>query len=174
MSWSAASMSLLALVSVGLWTLRVTIAARGQRMVAAAVAAVEAIVFALVFSNLVADLGSWDRVAGYGAGVAAGTIVGLAMNDRFNPGATIIEAVVAGDGAELRRSLHARGWPATSMPASGVSGAATVLFLAVPTKSAGEVLDVIRSVAPDAFWTTRPATSLHQPVTAPATVPATA
>jgi len=156
-SAEATVMALLAMVSVGLWTLRVALAARGRRLAGAAVAAVEAVVFAMVFSSLVGDLESWDRVAGYAAGVAVGTVGGLVVNDRMNPGGTVVEAVVPGDGAELRQAFHARGWPATAVPAAGVHGPATVLYLVVRSQRADTVLDVVRAVAPQAFLSTRPA-----------------
>ena len=152
---------MLAMASVGLWTLRVALAARGRRLVGAAVAAGEAVVFALVFSSLVSDLGSWDRLAGYAIGVAVGTVVGLMVNDRLNPGAAIVEVVVPGEGEGLRAAFYARGWPATAMPAAGFRGAVTVLFLVVRTRRVDEVLDLIQATAPDAFWTTRPATAAH-------------
>ena len=115
-------MALLAMASVGLWTLRVALAAAGRRLAGAAVAAVEAVVFTLAFSNLVANLGSWERIAGYAIGVAAGTVAGLAINDRLSPGHAMIEIFVSGNGEDLRLALHACGWPATSMTACGVNG----------------------------------------------------
>ena len=154
-------MPVLAIVSVGLWTLRVAVAARGRRGLSAIVAAVEAVVFALVFSSLVSDLSSWDRIVGYGAGVAVGTVVGLVVSDRLNPGGVVVEVVVPGSGDELRQAFLARGWPATTIPAGGVHGDATLLFLVVRTGHADEILDLVEAVAPGAFWTTRPATSVH-------------
>jgi uncharacterized protein YebE (UPF0316 family) len=154
-------MAVLAVVCVGLWTLRVALAARGRRIAGAGVAAAEAVIFALVFSNLVGNLGSWDRIAGYGVGVAVGTVVGLVANDRLNPGGAVVEVVVPGDGSELRQAFHSRGWPATSMPADGFNGAVTLMFLVVRTRRTSEVLDLIRVTAPDAFWTVRPATAVH-------------
>ena len=161
MSWGTATMPLLAFLSVGLWTLRVALAARGRRGPSAIVAAVEAVVFALVFSSLVSDLGSWDRVVGYGVGVALGTVGGLIVSDRLNPGGVRIEVVVPGCGEALKQAFRTRGWPATTIPAGGVHGDATLLFLVVRSGHIDEVLDVVASVAPDAFWTTRPVTSVH-------------
>jgi len=154
---NAGSMCLLAMVSVGLWTLRVALAARGRRALGAAVAAGEALVFALVFSTLVAELGSWDRLAGYAVGVAVGTVGGIAVNDRVTAGGSVVEVVVPGDGHALRTAFCERGWPYTAMPASGMRGAATVLFLVIRSRHTAEVLDVVRRVQPEAFWATRPA-----------------
>lgn len=159
MSAGAVSMGALAFVSVGLWTLRVSLTARGRKVESAAVAAIEAVVFALVFSELVSDLDSWDRVLGYAIGVAVGTVAGLIVNERVNHGGVVIEAVVAGDGAALRYALHADGWPATSLPAIGVRGQATMVFVAVPVKRAHEVLSLIHATAPDAYWSVRHASA---------------
>jgi uncharacterized protein YebE (UPF0316 family) len=161
MSWGAAAMALLAMVSVGLWTLRVALAASGRRLTGAAVAAIEAVVFALAFSNLVANLGSWERIAGYAVGVAVGTVAGLVINDRMNPRAAVVEVVVRGDGHELRQALHSRGWPATTMPARGISGPAAILLLVVHANRTHDVLRVVRAIAPHALWTVRPATGFH-------------
>ena len=152
-------MALLAMVSVGLWTLRVALAASGRRLAAATVAALEAVVFALAFSNLVGHLGAWQRIAGYAIGVAIGTVGGLAINDRLDRGAAVVEVVVPGHGERLRDTLHARGWPATTMPARGVSGQATVVFLVVRANRTREVLQVVRTTAPGALWMVRRATT---------------
>ncbi|MDQ4133264.1 MAG: hypothetical protein M3179_08685, partial [Actinomycetota bacterium] len=50
------TMAGLAVASVGLWTLRVALAARGRKLAGAMVAAVEAIVFATAFTRLASDL----------------------------------------------------------------------------------------------------------------------
>ena len=154
-------MALLAVVSVGLWTLRVALAAGGRRVAAAIVAAVEAVVFALAFSNLVANLGSWARLAGYAIGVAVGTVAGLAINDKLSHGAAVIEVIVPGDALGLGQALHARGWPATTTAACGVNGQATVVLLVVRQRRTREVLEVVRACAPHALWTVRPVTAAH-------------
>ena len=161
MSASAVLMAALAFVSVALWTLRVAFAARGRKLACAAVAAVEAVVFALVFSRLVADLGSWDRIAGYALGVAVGTAAGLLVNERTSQGGVVVEAVVPGDGEALRAALHAHGWPATAIPAAGLRGPATLVFVAVPATRKEHVVELITSTDPDAFWAVRTATAYH-------------
>ena len=60
---AAGAMTLLAITSVGLWTLRVALTARGRRAIGAAVAH-EAVIFAVAFTNVAAHLDSPARVAG--------------------------------------------------------------------------------------------------------------
>lgn len=84
---SGAVLAAMALGSVGLWTLRVAFAARGRKVLGAGTAAVEAVVFAIAFSNLAANLDSPIRVLGYAIGVAGGTLLGLAVDEWTSRGA---------------------------------------------------------------------------------------
>lgn len=79
------TLMLMSMGSVGLWTLRVTMAAHDRRIVAAAVAAVESIVFAVSFSQLVADLEQIHRLVGYSSGVAIGTYAGMVISRHVPP-----------------------------------------------------------------------------------------
>jgi uncharacterized protein YebE (UPF0316 family) len=78
-----AALTVLASVSVSLWTIRVALTARGRRCSAAIVSSVEAITFVLAFGRALASLDSPVRMAAYGVGVGAGTLLGLAAEQRF-------------------------------------------------------------------------------------------
>ena len=119
-SWLAAGgMALLAITSVGLWTLRVALTARGRRSIGATVAAVEAVIFAVAFTNVAAHLDSPVRVAGYAAGVAFGTVLGLTADRRLSPGVSEVDIVVPGRDTDTAERLHQLGWPTTTFPARG-------------------------------------------------------
>lgn len=70
----------LAVGSVGLWTLRVALTARGSRILGSAVAATEAVVFVLAFSHVTGSLNAPVQIAIYGAGVGLGTFLGLSVD----------------------------------------------------------------------------------------------
>lgn len=149
----ALKMTSLALVSVGLWTLRVALTAKSRRLAGAAIAAVEASVFALVFASLVSDLDRPGRIIGYALGVAMGTLIGMTADKRMSPGQSALRIVVAGSGAPLLDALRGRGWPATGVPASGLQGQATMLMIAVDDSCLDSLMEDVRRLAPDAFWT---------------------
>lgn len=153
MSTEALAMVALAMTSVGLWTLRVAIAARGMKILCAGVAAVEAVVFALTFSHLVTDLGSPSRLIGYAVGVAAGTALGLTANDHMTPGHTELQLIAPGHQTSLVDSLHDLGWPATWSVASGPDGPVTMVWLTVDDPDVARLVGHVHDVAPDAFWT---------------------
>lgn len=155
MSYQVPMMFSLAVLSVAMWTIRVAVAARGQRLASAGVAATEAVVFALTFSHLVSDLGSPVRVASYAGGVAAGTMVGLLVNDRVSRSQSEVQIMAPGDETDLVAALRARGWPATAAGVTGPRGAVTMVWLTVPTGSVRDVQRVADDCAPAAFTTVR-------------------
>jgi uncharacterized protein YebE (UPF0316 family) len=145
----------LALLSVSLWTFRVSITARGLKLASAAMAAVEAVVYLQAFSRLMTDLGSPGRVLGYAAGVAVGTAVGLVLDDRTARGHTELHLIALGDRTDLIDQFRERGWPATSSTAIGPEGPVTMMWLTVADTSVRQLTEQVRRIAPDAFWTMR-------------------
>jgi uncharacterized protein YebE (UPF0316 family) len=78
-----ASLTVLASCSVSLWTIRVALTARGRRRAAAVAASIEAVTFVVAFGRALDSLDSPIRMAAYGLGVGAGTLLGLAAEQRF-------------------------------------------------------------------------------------------
>ncbi len=111
----AAGLSLLACLSVSLWTLRVTIAAAGRKLAAAAVAGVESLVFVLAFGTVLSSLQDPVRIAAYGLGVAGGTLLGMVVDERLSNGRALVRLVVDGSGIEETSRLRDHGWPATRL-----------------------------------------------------------
>ena len=150
---AAGAMALLAVASVGLWTLRVAVTARGRRAIAATVAAVEAVVFAVAFTNVAAHLDSPVRIAGYAGGVAFGTVLGLTADRRLSAGVSEVDIVVPGRDPHTTEHLRRLGWPATTLAADGPSGPMTLIRIAVDDVRLAELTAAVQQIAPDAFWT---------------------
>jgi uncharacterized protein YebE (UPF0316 family) len=161
--WFADSlgMAALAMGSVALWTVRVALAARGRKFVGAGVAAVEALVFALAFTHLAAALDAPERVGGYGLGVAAGTLLGLAADERLTRSRSEVRAVVPGSDLALVDHLHSEGWPVTWSSAGGPDGTVTMLFVALDDRHAPDVVAELRALRPGAFVTVHRLGAVH-------------
>jgi len=143
----------LAIVSVSLWTLRVALTARGRKVAGAVTAGLEAVVFILVFSRAAADLAAIERLLGYAAGVAIGTLVGVALDERLSAGQSEVRVVTEGRDLTLVRALHEDGWPVTWVPGRGPEGDVTVAFVAADDKRLPTLVKALRESAPQAFWT---------------------
>jgi uncharacterized protein YebE (UPF0316 family) len=164
---SGAAMAALAVLSVGLWTLRVAVTARGRKLLSAIVAAVEALVFAVAFTSLASRLDAPGPVVGYAVGVAGGTLLGLFLDEHVSRGESEIRVVVHGRQARLPEALHRLGWPATSLVAEGPAGPVTLAFVDVDDARVPDLISSLQELVPDAFWTVHRLRRTH-PVALPA------
>ena len=75
-------LAVLAGLTVSLWTVRVALTARRRRYAGALVATAEALAFATVFARVIESVDSPLQLAAYGLGVGAGTLAGVAIDER--------------------------------------------------------------------------------------------
>lgn len=148
-----AGLTALASGSVSLWTLRVTAAAAGRKLTAAVIAGVESLLFALAFAAVLTSLQDPVRIGAYAVGVAAGTLVGLTLDERLSTGQSLVRVVVDGAGDPVSAALRAHGWPATRSVADGVNGAVAVLTVAVDDRALPALARDLDRLAPHGFRT---------------------
>jgi hypothetical protein len=127
--WAGVATAALAMSSVGLWTLRVALTARGRKLLGAAVASAEAVVFAVAFTSLAANLDSPVLLGSYATGVAGGTLLGLVADERLSAGAPV-DAPAEGRPPHVA-DVPCPETPVTASPGRGSDGAVTVIWVAV-------------------------------------------
>jgi uncharacterized protein YebE (UPF0316 family) len=143
----------LVVLEVAVWQVRVALATRGRKRIAAPLGAVNAVISVVALGQVVTHLDRPENVAGYALGVAIGVYVGVAADGRLAGDPVEYRVVLCGDGAGPAAELRARGWPVTVQPAVGLRGPATMLFVVV---DAGRTADIERDLAqfaPDGFRT---------------------
>jgi uncharacterized protein YebE (UPF0316 family) len=151
--WGSLHLAGLAVLSVGLWTLRVALTARGRKVAGSITAGLEALVFLLAFSSVLADLHAIERVVGYAVGVGTGTLLGVFLDERLSAGQSEVRIVTPGRELNLVRELHGLGWPVTWTRGHGPLGEVTVAFVAVDDTRLARFLKDLQARAPDEFWT---------------------
>jgi uncharacterized protein YebE (UPF0316 family) len=144
----------LAVGGVTLWTFRLAVTARGSRALGSLLAATEAMLFVVAFSRLMGSFDSPHLVISYGAGVAVGTMLGLALDTRLNPQLARLDIFdPTGDAiGAVARSGHAF----TVSNGVGSHGQVSVASLVISEPRIQEVLDAVRAEGTDAFWTVSP------------------
>jgi uncharacterized protein YebE (UPF0316 family) len=158
------TMAGLAMASVGMWTLRVALTARGRKAAGAIVAAAEAVVFALAFTRLASGLDAPERVAAYAVGVAVGTVLGLAIDERLSAGQSELRVVVPGPGTPLVQALERFTCSTTSLGAAGPEGPVTLVFVTVSDSRLAALVETVRRIVPEASWTVHPLDKGHASV----------
>jgi uncharacterized protein YebE (UPF0316 family) len=151
--WGFLQMTALAMLSVGLWTMRVALTARARKLAGSLVAGLEALVFLLAFSRVLSNMDAVERVVGYAVGVGAGTLLGLFLDERLSSGQSEVRVVSRGRDLRVVRDLQGLGWPVTWTRGRGPAGEVTVAFVAVDDSRLGRFLKDLESRAPEEFWT---------------------
>jgi uncharacterized protein YebE (UPF0316 family) len=155
--WSApvqpVLIAVLVVLEVAVWQVRVALATRGRKQIAAVLGAVNAVISVVALGQVVTNLDRPANIAGYALGVAVGVYLGVAVDGRFAGDPVEYRVVLPGDGTRSLEQLRVRGWPATAQPAIGLGGPATVLFVVVDAGRTAEVERDLEELAPDGFRT---------------------
>ena len=92
--------AVLVILEVAVWQVRVALATRGRKRIAAVLGAVNAVLSVVALGQVVTHLDRPVNVAGYAVGVALGVYLGVVVDGRFVVGH---RRVVCGD--QLQRQL---------------------------------------------------------------------
>ena len=153
------ALAALAVLSVGLWTLRVAVTARGNPLLGATLAAIEATVFIVAVSKLLTDFDSPARIAAYGVGVAVGTLIGMRLDTVVNPRLVRVDIVSPGSG--VVDALTRERIPHTLSHGLGASGPVVIVSVAALQREVDRVTKIVRSSDPQAFWTVASLTGMR-------------
>ena len=159
--WPALAVAALRATDVTLTTVRTVLVVQSKRWAAAGVAGAEAGVWLSAAGIVFADT-SPARVAGFVAGVAAGTAIGVSLIERLKVGSTTVrvyvpatqvgaDGVTVVDGTRVADAIRQAGFAATVFTGQGRDGPVDMVLSTVPRRKAEQVLAAARTVDEDAF-----------------------
>lgn len=156
--WPALAVAGLRAADVSMNVFRVVFVVQGRQALAATAAGTEAGIWLAAAGIVLLDL-TWMRAAGFVAGVALGTVIGMELTARLKLGMKTVRIYVhieEGDrpyldGHDVARALHHAGYRATVFRGEGYRGPVDMVLSTVRYREAEEVLALARSVAPNSF-----------------------
>ena len=138
------------ILDVSIGTVRIILLARGDKL-SILLGFVESLVWIVVISGVMQNLGNPASYVGWAAGFAAGTFVGLQLESRLAIGTLLVRIITPNDSSALHDTLSAAGFGVTSVDAHGSKGNVQLIYTIIPRKHLQSVLDTIRAVEPTAF-----------------------
>lgn len=154
-------------VTIG--TIRIIFISRGKKSIAPLLGFAETFVWIVVVSQIVRTIsGIWSFV-GYAAGFAAGTLVGMFVEEHLAIGTLIVRTILPGSTTELVSSLHAAGFGVTSFPATGAQGHVTIIYTIIKRRDLETVVSIIHSLHPRAFLSIEQVSSAQEGIFPPGT-----
>ncbi len=136
---------------VTLGTFRIIFTSRGKRTLAPIFGFVEVFIWIVAISQIMKNVNNIAAYLGYAAGFAAGTFIGLSLEEKMAIGTLIVRVIVKQDPGELVQQLHDTGYGVTFVDAHGVSGKVSLIYTILKRRDVAKVLEIINALHPKAF-----------------------
>jgi uncharacterized protein YebE (UPF0316 family) len=153
---------------VTLGTMRIIYISRGRRKLAPLLGGVEVFIWVVVIAQIVKTAHGWPAYLGYAAGFAAGTYIGILLEDRLAIGTLIVRVILAEQGEALAAELHGAGYGVTVVDGRGSLRPVKLVYTIVNRKDLAEVTQIIHRTCPGAFLSVEEVRAVEQGIFPPA------
>jgi uncharacterized protein YebE (UPF0316 family) len=149
--WGPIVIFCLRIVDVSLDTMRVLLAVRGSRGVAAILGFFQALIWIVAVGNAIKHLDSIWHVLGYAGGYGMGTMIGITIERALAYGLSTVRIVSRYGGVEIAEALRERGYGVTEMPGYGREGRVEIITSTVQRQHLDEVMEIVDRFDPNAM-----------------------
>ncbi|MDD2353095.1 MAG: DUF5698 domain-containing protein [Candidatus Caldatribacteriota bacterium] len=140
-------------VDVSLGTFRVQMIVNRKKIAAGIIGFVEILIFILVVSKVIQDIGNWMNVLAYCAGFAAGNIVGISITEKFSHDIISIGVISKDHWPEIEQRLREEGFGVTRNLGYGLQGEIQVLRIITSRNLFPKIRDIALEYDRKAFIT---------------------
>jgi uncharacterized protein YebE (UPF0316 family) len=141
------------LTDVSLGTLRHVFISKGFRKIVPFLGFFEVLIWIIVVAQVMQNLSNWVCYIAYAGGFAAGTYVGLLIEEKLALGLQVIRVITNQNSDELIAELKNSNHGLTIVDAQGAVGPVKMIFTIIKRKDVPQVVDKIATFLPNAFFT---------------------
>ena len=154
---SALLIFILRLIDQSLTTIRALVVTK-KPFLGAFIGLIESAIWILAVSQVIKDINDPVLIAAYAFGFAGGTLLGIQLEKFIGIGSAVVRVFSPSKSARVAKKLRKKGFMVTEINAKGRDGAVTISWCIVPRRKVRKVLQIVKSVNPDAYVTTDLAT----------------
>lgn len=140
------------LTDVSLGTLRHVFISKGYRKIVPILGFFEVLIWIIVVAQVMQNLSNWVCYIAYAGGFAAGTYVGLRIEEKLALGLQVVRIITKQNCDILISELRSENYGVTIVDAEGGSGPVKMIFTIVKRKSVRVVIEKIKNNNPNAFY----------------------
>ncbi|MDD5025034.1 MAG: DUF5698 domain-containing protein [Methanoregula sp.] len=151
------------ILDVSMETIRVVFISRGIRLYATVIAFVEIVIWLLAVEVVMRDLSNIGNFLAFTFGFAAGTYIGLLVEERLSIGMVIIRIITTGEPVDAIVSyLRSEDHGVTTLDAKGSRGDVTMIISLVKRRDVSRIIDHITIWNPRAFFSIEDVKNVHE------------
>lgn len=140
-------------LDVSLGTIRIILVSRGIRRLAPLIGFFEILVWLLAIGQIVQNLDRPVHYIAYAGGFAAGTWIGLLVEERMALGLQAVRIITREDATDLIDRLWQMDFGVTSFAARGIKGRVRLLLTVIPKRDLSRLQEIVADLHPGAFVT---------------------
>lgn len=143
------------IIDVSLGTIRINFIVRRKKIFAALVGFIEVTIFIFIAARVIQDI---DRnifgIFAYGAGFAAGTIIGMIISDKLSKDLVSVNIISKSNSSEIANQLRESGFGATCYDGIGKDGNVNIINVVCRQNFMTKLSKIVFSLDPAAFLST--------------------
>lgn len=137
---------------VSLGTIRIISIGRGYKSIAPFLGFFEILIWLLAIRQIMQNLTNVFYYLAYAAGFAAGTFVGMYIEEKLAIGTVSIRIITQKEASELIDFLRSADYGVTSVDAQGATGPVHVIYTIVKRSDVPDVVRIVNEFNPKAFY----------------------
>ncbi len=137
---------------VSLGTIRVIFIAKGLTYIAPVIGFFEVIIYLVAIGQVMNNITNVALYIAYGAGFAAGTFIGMKVEEKLSIGTLVVRIITPEDPGELVSYLRQRSFGVTVTGGEGSKGKVSIILSVIKRQNLDEVARGIREHLPKAFY----------------------
>jgi uncharacterized protein YebE (UPF0316 family) len=140
------------IIDVSMGTVRIILISKGYRGFAAMLGFFEVLLWITTVGELMKRADSFYYYIAYGAGFAAGTYLGMFIEQKLSLGMVMIRVVTKFEATELMNHIMQKRYSVTVVDGKGKNGDVKIFFVAIKRRDLREVIRLINIYNPNAFY----------------------
>ncbi len=141
------------IIDVSMGTYRVQMIINRRKIAAGIIGFIEILIFILIVSKVIQDIGNWMNVLAYCGGFAAGTIVGITITEKISHDIVSVGVISKNHWPEIEQRLREEGFGVTRNLGYGLYGELQVLRIIIPRNLFPKIRDIALEYDRKAFIT---------------------
>ena len=140
------------ILDVSIGTIRIVMVSKGQKFWAPLLGFFEILIWLLAISRIMANLDNWMCYFAYAAGFAAGTYIGLIIEERLAMGIVKIQIITRISATKLIQNLKNAGYGITHHDAHGGTEDVSIIYSIIKRNEIQKVENIVKTTNPKAFY----------------------
>ncbi|MCU0437234.1 MAG: DUF2179 domain-containing protein [Raineya sp.] len=149
-------------VSIG--TVRILLMMNGKKKLATFLGFCESLIWVTVITAIFKQVNNPLAYVAYAGGYATGTFIGMTLENKLAVGKVLVRFITRQDASALVEHLKTTRFGFTNVKAEGHKGGVNLIFSVVERKDLKELVDVVKSYHPKAFYSVEATKYASEPI----------